>query len=132
MQGEDPYKKTRRNYANANKNYKSKNNDYKNTKSKSGSKERVVFKIIAIICIIMTIVFYISVIRLNLLPNSYITIFTIAEVIFTLLIVIGLGKTHKTKKLNIFCLIIALLVSGIYLYVTNYVNATSDFLDSMF
>lgn len=132
MQGEDPYKKTRKNYANENKNYKSKNNNYKNTKSKSGSKVGVVFKILALIFIIITIVFYVSVLRLNLLPNNYITIFTIAEVIFTLLIVIGLGKTHKTKKLNIFCLIIALLVSGIYLYVTNYVNATSDFLDSMF
>ena len=129
MQGEDPYKRMRRNYENESRNYKSKNG---RTNKKSNGKLGIVFKILAVIFVIITIVFYVSILNLNLLPSSYITIFTIAIVVFTMLMVIGLAKTHKTKKLNIFCLIIVLLVSGVYLYVTNYANATSDFLGSMF
>ena len=101
-------------------------------KNKKTSKLGIVFKILALVFVIITIVFYISILKLDLLPNSYITIFTIAEVVFTMLIVIGLAKTHKTYKINIFCLIIVLLLSGVYIYVANYANATTKFLDSMF
>ena len=139
MQGEDPYKKMRRKYEEESRNYsapRKNNNSYNKksskTKRKSGGKLGVVFKLLTLIYIVITIIFYVSVLRLNLLPTSYVTIFTIAEVIFTLLIGIGLAKTHKTRKLNIFCLIIALLVSGVYLYVANYANATTEFLGSMF
>ena len=132
MQGEDPYKKMRRDYENEGKNYKTKSNNYNEKKKKNSGKLGIVFKILAIIFVIITIVFYVSILNLNLLPSSYITIFTIAIVVFTMLIVIGLGKTHKTRKLNIFCLIIVLLVSGVYLYVANYANATSEFLGTMF
>lgn len=92
----------------------------------------ILFKIIAIAFVIITIKFYMSILKLDLLPNSYIMIFTIAEIIFTLLIIIGLAKKHKTYKLNILCLIIVLLLSGVYLYVSNYANATTEFLGSMF
>lgn len=139
MQGEDPYKKMRRkyeeesrNYSAPRKNYNSYSKQTRKPKRKSGGKLGVVFKLLTLIYIVITIMFYVSVLRLNLLPTSYVTIFTIAEVIFTLLIGIGLAKTHKTRKLNIFCLIIALLVSGVYLYVANYANATTEFLGSMF
>ena len=90
------------------------------------------FRILTLAYIIITIVFYSSILRLNLLPSGYVVAFTIAEIIFTLLIAIGLGKRHKTYKLNIFCLIIAILVSCVYIYVTNFANATNDFLGSMF
>ena len=139
MQGEDPYKKMRRkyeeesrNYSAPRKNYNSYSKQTRKPKRKSGGKLGVVFKLLTLIYIVITIMFYVSVLRLNLLPTSYVTIFTIAEVIFTLLIGIGLAKTHKTRKLNIFCLIIALLVSGVYLYVANYANATTEFLGTMF
>ena len=132
MQGEDPYKKMRRNYENESRNYKTKSNNYNAKKNKSADKLSIVFKILALIYVIITIIFYVSVLKLDLLPNSYITIFTIAEVVFTMLMVVGLGKTHKTRKLNIFCLIIVLLVSGVYIYIANYANATSEFLGSMF
>lgn len=92
----------------------------------------ILFKIIAIAFVIITIKFYMSILKLDLLPNSYIMIFTIAEIIFTLLMIIGLAKKHKTYKLNILCLIIVLLLSGVYLYVSNYANATTEFLGSMF
>ena len=128
---ENPYKKMRRNYEEASKDYKPKSNS--NSKNnKSIDKLSVVFKVIALVFVIITIVFYVSILKLNLLPSSYITIFTIAVVVFTMLMVIGLGKKHKTRKLNIFCLVIVLLVSGIYLYIANYANATSEFLGSMF
>ena len=132
MQGEDPYKKMRRKYEDEGREYMAKNRKSGSKKGKTKSKPSMFFKILALIYVIITIIFYVSVLRLNLLPTSYVTIFTIAEVIFTLLIGIGLAKTHKTRKLNIFCLIIALLVSGVYLYVANYANATTEFLGSMF
>ena len=132
MQGEDPYKKMRRDYENEGRNYKTKSNNYNEKKKKNSGKLGIVFKILAIIFVIITIVFYVSILNLNLLPSTYITMFTIAIVVFTMLMVIGLGKTHKTRKLNILCLIIVLLVSGVYLYVANYANATSEFLGTMF
>ncbi len=103
-----------------------------NKKSNKPNAINILFKIIAIAFVIITIKFYMSILKLDLLPNSYIIIFTIAEIIFTLLMVVGLAKKHKTYKLNIFCLIIVLLLSGVYLYVSNYANATTEFLGSMF
>lgn len=106
----------------------------KKTKKKASKPNTIgiLFKVIAIAFIIITIKFYMSILKLDLLPNSYIMIFTIAEIIFTLLMIIGLAKKHKTYKLNILCLIIVLLLSGVYLYVSNYANATTEFLGSMF
>ena len=132
MQGEDPYKKMREKYAEEGRIDMAKGRKQSSKKGKVKTKANVFFQILAVIYVAITIIFYVSILRLNLLPDSYVTIFTIAEVIFTLLIGVGLAKTHKTKKLNIFCLIIALLVSGVYLYVSNYANATTDFLGSMF
>ena len=132
MQGEDPYKKMRRMYEEEGKVDMAKRRKQSPKKGKGKTKANVFFQILTVIYVAITIIFYVSVLRLNLLPDTYVTIFTIAEIIFTLLIGVGLAKTHKTKKLNIFCLIIALLVSGVYLYVSNYANATTDFLGSMF
>ena len=132
MQGEDPYKKMRRMYEEEGKVDMAKRRKQSPKKGKGKTKANVFFQILTVIYVAITIIFYVSVLRLNLLPDTYVTIFTIAEIIFTLLIGVGLAKTHKTKKLNIFCLIIALLVSGVYLYVANYANATTDFLGSMF
>lgn len=67
-----------------------------------------------------------------MLPGWVITIFTIAEIVFTLAMVIGLVKRHKTYKLTIISLIIILFVSGIYIYVTNYALATISFLGDVF
>ena len=106
----------------------------KKTKRKMGEPNimNVLFKIIALAFIIITIKFYMSILKLDLLPNNYIIIFTIAEIIFTILMLVGLAKKHKTYKLNILCLIIVLLLSGVYLYVSNYANATTEFLGNVF
>ena len=129
MQGEDPYKKMRKKYEEEGREYMS-----RNSKKRTGKLNTIdiIFKILALIFAVITIIFYTSILKLDLLPTNYIVAFTIAEIVFTLLMVIGLAKKHKTYKLNIFCLIIVLLLSGIYLYVANYANATTEFLGNVF
>ena len=105
----------------------------KRKKNEKGiSKINLVFRILALIFVIATAIVYIAVLKINLIPSLYITIFTIVEILITVLIVGGLAKKHKTYKLNIVCLIIALLFSGIYVPIINYANATTNFLHSMF
>lgn len=103
-----------------------------NGEERKSGKSSIFFKIMALAYIIITVIFYISVVKMDLLPGKYITIFSIAEIIATLGITIGLAKRHKTYKLNIVCLIIAILISSIYIYVTNYTMATSNFLSNVF
>ena len=86
------------------------------------------FKLIAFAYVVITIIFYISILKMNMLPGWVIAMFTIAEIIFTFAMVVGLIKKHRTYKLTVLCFIIVLLVSGIYIYVTRYVLATSNFL----
>lgn len=105
--------------------------------SKKGKKKRngkldALLKVIAFIYVVITIIFYISVIKLDMLPGMYVTIFTVAEIIFTFAMVVGLVKVHKKPTMNIICFIIMLLLSGVYIYVTNYTLATGSFLDNVF
>ena len=88
-------------------------------------------KVIAFAFVVITIIFYISILKLNLLPGWVIAIFTIAEIIFTFAMIIGLLKRHRTYKLTIFCFIIILFVSGIYGYATRYALATIGFLGNV-
>ncbi len=118
--------------------YRINNKSYnKSSKRKNGERKKsgqsdLIFILFAVIYILATILFYISVVRMGLLPDLYITIFSVAELIFTLAIAVGLAKRHKTYKLNVFCLIIALLISGVYIWVMNYTNATTKFIDTIF
>ncbi len=135
---DNPYKR-RNNYESENKEYRresvhttTKSGRDKQKNNKKINKVMIAFKILALIFLVTTIVFYISVNRLNLLPTSYFVAFTLAEVILTSLIMIGLAKKHKTYKLNVVCLIIMLLLTGIYLYIISFANATNDFLGSVF
>lgn len=89
-------------------------------------------KLIAFVYVVVTIISYISIIKLDILPGIYVTIYTIVEIFFTLAMVVGLLKTHKTPKLNIICFIIILLLSGIYIFITRYTFATNDFLNNVF
>lgn len=104
----------------------------RNGRTKRNGKLDAFLKVIAFIYVVITIIFYISVIKLDMLPGIYVTIFTIAEIIFTLAIIVGLVKAHKKPTMNIICFIIILLLSGVYIYVTNYTLATSDFLSNVF
>ena len=105
------------------------------SKKKIGERNKkldIFLKVTAFVYTVITIIFYISVIKLNLLPGIYVTIFTIAEIFFTMAILIGLLKVHKTPKLNLICLVVILLLSGVYIFVTNYTLATGNFLDNVF
>lgn len=107
------------------------NTTYKTKGRKRNSKLDAFLKLIAFIYVVVTIIFYISVIKMDLLPGMYVTIFTVAEIIFTLAMVIGLVKRHRTHALNIVCLLVIIFISSIYIYVTNYALATSNFLDNI-
>ena len=98
---------------------------------KRNSKLDAILKLIAFIYAVITIIFYISVIKMDMLPGMYVTIFTVAEIIFTIAMVIGLVKRHRTYTLNIVCLLVIIFISSIYIYVTNYALATSNFLDNI-
>lgn len=104
----------------------------RNGRAKRNGKLDAFLKLLAFVFVVITIIFYISVIKLDMLPGIYVTIFTIAEIIFTLAIIVGLVKAHKKPTMNIICFIIILLLSGVYIYVTNYTLATSDFLSNVF
>lgn len=95
-------------------------------------KSKPIFIILALVYLVITIIFCVSIIRMDMLPGKYLTIFIIIEVILTLLVLIGLAKKHKTLKLNILCLILAIILSSGYIYATNYINATINFLGTMF
>lgn len=101
-------------------------------KNKRNGKLDAFLKLIAFVFVVITIIFYISVLKLDMLPGMYVTIFTVAVIIFTFAMVIGLVKVHKKPTMNIICFLIILLLSGVYLYVTNYTLATSDFLSNVF
>ena len=101
-------------------------------KNKRNGKLDAFIKLIAFVFVVITIIFYISVLKLDMLPGMYVTIFTVAVIIFTFAMVIGLVKVHKKPTMNIICFLIILLLSGVYLYVTNYTLATSDFLSNVF
>lgn len=109
----------------------------KGVKCEKNSKRRnpkldVMLKLLAFAYVVITIIFYIAVRKVNMLPTSYTVIFTIAEIIFTILMIRGILKNRKSLKINVICIIIVLFVSGIYIYATNYLLATSSFLGKVF
>lgn len=92
----------------------------------------IIFKFLAIVYAVITGIFYASVIKMNMLPTLYVTIFSVVEFIITLLLIIGLAKTHKKIILNIVCLILIIAISSIYILGIKYIDATTDFLKSAF
>lgn len=111
---------------NRNKSIRKKNNKGKKTKFDA------VLQLLSFVYVVISIMFYIALIKMDMLPGIYVTIFTIAEMVFTFAIATGLAKKHKTRKLNIVCLIIAIVVSIVYVNAINYLFATDNFLKSMF
>lgn len=101
----------------------------KRTKKKDSN---LFFMIMALIFVIITGVFTTSILKMNLLPGKYVLVFSLVELIITVPILIGLVKSHKTKKINILCLVLAVTFSVIYIFVANYANVTSKFLGNMF
>lgn len=107
-------------------------NNSKKKKHKRNNKLDAFLKLVAFIYVVISLIFYISIVKLDMLPGIYVTIFTVAEIIFTFAMVVGLVKVHKKPTMNIVCFIIILLLSGVYIYVTNYTLATGNFLSNVF
>lgn len=99
---------------------------------KNRRKPNLFWPLVALAYLIISIVFYVSVVKLNLLPVLYLSIFTAVIVTITLAIIVGLVKNHKTMKLNIICLFIAIVLSMGYIFVARYTFATGDFLNNVF
>ena len=74
--------------------------------SRGKKKLSMFWKVATLIYVVITLVFYISVVKMNLLPNLYLTIFTIGEVILTAIMAIGLTRNYRSKLVNIICLIL--------------------------
>ena len=108
-----------------------KGNSKNYTRKKGSNRLDNILKVIAFVYVVITIIFYIAILKMNLLPTFYIAIFTIAEIIFTVAMVVGLVKKHKTLKLNLFCFLIILVVSFVYIHATKYAMATMDFLGNV-
>lgn len=104
----------------------------KKSKTNKKTKFDAILQLLAFIYVVITIMFYISLIKMDMLPGIYVTIFTIAEMVFTFAMVVGLAKKRKSYKVNIICLIITILVSFVYINAINYLFATDNFLKSMF
>lgn len=92
---------------------------------------RIIFLIIALVFFIISIKFYQSIINTNMLPTTYITVFTAIIIAFTLILIIGLAKKHKTFKLNVISLIIIIVLSSAYIFANNYVDVTMKFLNKI-
>ena len=113
--------------------------EYKRASNSSNRKTKrkrktsnLIFKILGLIYLAITIMFYISTVKTDIIPMFYLIIFTIVEVVLTLGLSIGIMKYRKTIKTNVICLIIAIIISTGYIYASNYINATMDFLGTMF
>ena len=105
-----------------------------NKKNRTNKKTKfdAILQLLSFVYVVISIMFYIALIKMDMLPGIYVTIFTIAEMVFTFAIATGLAKMHKTRKLNIVCLIISIVVSIVYVNAINYLFATDNFLKSMF
>lgn len=101
------------------------------TKKSASKHPPVIFKIIALIYLIITAVFFASIIKMNMLPGKYVLIFSLIELLLTLFVILGLWKPKKLCKTNVICTIIAIILSVVYIFATNYANVTMKFLKNM-
>lgn len=110
----------------------SKGKEKSSKKGKRSPKLDTTLKLFAFAYVVITIIFYIALMKMDMIPTFYIVVFTIAEVFFTVSMVMGLIRKHRTYKLNLICLLIVIIVSSIYLFATRYILATLEFMGGMF
>ncbi len=92
MQGEDPYKKMRKMYEEEGRGDMAKSRKQSSKKGKVKTKANVFFQILAVIYVAITIIFYVSILKLNKQKKKKITRMTTAEITITLLIGVALSK----------------------------------------
>ncbi len=104
----------------------------KRSSKKKNKKIDIFFKILSAIFAVITILFYISVIRLNLIPNAVLLIFTVILVGITIPLILGMAKRNTALILNIICLLLVVAISSTYIMGMKYIGATMNFLKSAF
>lgn len=100
-------------------------------KKKRRGQVNIFFKILALIFVVMTSIFYIYVVKLNMLPNSFLWAIGIALGIIMILCIWGLLKRHKSNALRVVISIFVVLLTSLYMFGINYMNATMSFVDTM-
>lgn len=99
---------------------------------KSNNAIRVIFIIIAIAFCAVSVRLYISLAKTKMLPNKYMILVAVVEVVLAVLIFVGLAKKHKTIKINMICLVLAVLLAGVFTLGNYYVDTGMDFLGKTF
>lgn len=108
---------------------KEESNAKNNRESKKCS--NIFFVILGILYLILSILFAIYTINLNMLPNKYLIIGIVGDVLITGIITFVILKRHKKIILNIIFTILALAILVGYGYAYNYLKATMDFIDTV-
>lgn len=103
----------------------------KNKKNSARKGVNIFFKILAFIFLIMTSIFFIYVVKLNMLPNPYLLAIGIALGVITILCICGLVKRYKSNFLRVFVSIFVVILCTLYIFGINYMNATMSFVDTM-
>lgn len=101
------------------------------TVKKRSKKTPLVFKIVTLAYLVITVIFFVSIIKMNMLPGKYVLIFSLVELLLTVFVALGLWRPKKLCKTNIICTIIAVILSAVYIFATNYANVTMKFLGNM-
>ena len=78
------------------------------TVKKGNKKTPLIFKLITAVYLIITVVFFVSIIKMNMLPGKYVLIFSLVELILTILVILGLWKPEKLCKTNVIFTIICI------------------------
>ncbi len=102
-----------------------------NTTSKTNKKTHIFFKIVFALYIAISLIFFVYVVSVNMLPIKYLVLLAVVDIVITGLVSIGILKRHKKKALNIVCTVIAILIVVIYGFVYNYLGSTMNFIGTM-
>ncbi len=92
----------------------------------------IIFKIFALIYLVITVIFFVAVMKLNMLPGLYVTLFSVIEALLTIALIFGLAKLHTKLVLNIISLLLVIAISSVYFVGMRYIGATTNFLKSAF
>lgn len=101
------------------------------SKKKRKGQVNIFFKILSLIFVIMTVIFFVYLVKLNMLPNSFLWAIGISLTFIVLLCIYGLLKRHKSITLRLVISIFIILITSLYIFGINYMNATISFVDIM-
>ena len=112
-------------------------NEYTNDNGNGGGKgmkkkkNPIFFKIFFVIYLLVSILFFGYVVKMNMLPTIYLSILAGLDFVITGLICLGIVRKHKKLTKNIICTILACCIMAIYAYAFNYLHATMSFIGTM-